>query len=247
VLAAHCIMNPVPPTSEPPADEPAPEFRPSPSSSAGEAPAQLAARREMVERQLVARGIKDPRVLEAMLRVPRHAFVPPYLQEEAYADYPLPIGWQQTISQPYIVALMTELAQPLPTDRALDIGTGSGYQAAILSQLVKQVYSLELHPKLAAAARQRLCGLGYANVEVQVGNGYQGWPEHAPYDLIVVAAAPPRVPSALIEQLASGGRLVLPVGESYQELTVVEKTADGQLRYTQRAPVMFVPLTDPAG
>jgi protein-L-isoaspartate(D-aspartate) O-methyltransferase len=241
------MMNPLPATSDPSADDPAPELRRTRSPSSQEATAQLAARCAMVEGQLVARGIKDPRVLEAMSRVPRHAFVPPHLQAEAYADYPLPIGLQQTISQPYIVALMTELAHPMPTDRALDIGTGSGYQAAILSQLVKQVYSLEIHPKLAEAARDRLRGLGYANIEVQLGNGYQGWSEHAPYDLIIVAAAPPRVPPALIEQLASGGRLILPVGESYQELTVVEKTADGQLRYTQIAPVMFVPMTEPEG
>jgi len=204
------------------------------------------ARRRMVESQFRARDISDRRVLEAMGKVPRHEFVPKRFQDEAYDDHPLPIGHGQTISQPYIVALMTQLAAPKPQHRALDIGTGSGYQAAVLSLLCKEVYGIEIVPPLAEAAQKRLADLGYKNVTVRCGDGYRGWPEHAPFDVIIVAASPDHVPQPLVDQLARGGRLVLPVGGYPQQLTVIEKQADGSIRRTLAAPVMFVPMTGEA-
>jgi protein-L-isoaspartate(D-aspartate) O-methyltransferase len=203
-------------------------------------------RRHMVERHLRSRDITDPRVLEVMGRVPRHLFVPDPLRGRAYADGPLPIGLDQTISQPYIVALMTQLARPKPEACALDIGTGSGYQAAVLAELVEKVYSIEILCPLAEAARARLETLGYTNVEVRCGDGYRGWPEHAPFDLIILAAAPDHIPEPLIEQLAPGGRLVLPVGGFYQELVVVEKRPDGTVSKDRIIPVRFVPMTGEA-
>ncbi len=203
-------------------------------------------RRRMVDAQLCTRDISDRRVLEAMGKVPRHEFVPRDLQGLAYDDRPQPIGHGQTISQPYIVALMTQLAAPKPQHRALDIGTGSGYQAAVLSLLCKEVYGIEIVPPLADAARKRLAELGYKNVTVRCGDGYRGWPEHAPFDVIIVAASPDHVPQPLVEQLAPGGRLVLPVGGYPQQLTVIEKQADGSIRRTLAAPVMFVPMTGEA-
>ena len=203
-------------------------------------------RRLMVQSQLAARDIDDQRVLDAMERIPRHEFVPESLRESAYTDRPLPIGDRQTISQPYIVALMTQLARPKPDSRALDIGTGSGYQAAVLSELCKQVYSVEIIQSLADDATRRLDELGYRNVTVRCGDGYRGWPEHAPFDLIIVAAAPDHVPPALIEQLSPGGRLVLPVGDHYQNLVVVEKQQDGDWRQWTVVPVAFVPMTGEA-
>jgi protein-L-isoaspartate(D-aspartate) O-methyltransferase len=200
----------------------------------------------MVDRQLRSRDISDPRVLEVMGQVPRHLFVPEPLRERAYSDGPLPIGLEQTISQPYIVALMTQLARPRPEARALDIGTGSGYQAAILAELVETVYSIEILCPLADAARARLKALGHANVEVRCGDGYRGWPEHAPFDLIILAAAPDHIPEPLIEQLAPGGRLVLPVGGFSQELVVVEKGTDGTVTKDRIIPVRFVPMTGEA-
>jgi protein-L-isoaspartate(D-aspartate) O-methyltransferase len=201
----------------------------------------------MVDRQLFARGIRDPRVLDAMARVPRHEFVPEALRDESYADRPLPIEQGQTISQPYIVALMTQLARPGPGDRALDIGTGSGYQAAVLAELVDQVSSIEIHEGLADSARHRLDRLGYENVTVRHGDGYQGWPEHGPFDVIIVAAAPDEVPPPLIEQLAPGGRLVMPVGEAYaQELVLIEKHPGGSTSRRSITPVSFVPMTGEA-
>jgi protein-L-isoaspartate(D-aspartate) O-methyltransferase len=200
----------------------------------------------MVDSQMAARDIDDPRVLDAMRRTPRHLFVPDHLQDSAYADRPLPIGHGQTISQPYIVALMTQLARPRPDSRALDIGTGSGYQAAVLSVLCKEVYGIEIVPALADEAKQRLADLEYTNVTVRCGDGYRGWQEYAPFDLIIVAAAPDHIPPALIEQLAPGGRLVLPVGDYYQNLVVVEKQQDGQTREWTVAPVAFVPMTGEA-
>lgn len=205
----------------------------------------LAARRRMVEEQLAARDIRDPRVLEAMLRVPRHRFVPEKVVHEAYADHPLPIGHGQTISQPYIVALMTQAA-PHAQARALDVGTGSGYQAAVLAELCREVYSIEILEPLAVEAEERLRQLGYRNVTVRVGDGYQGWPEKAPFDLIIVAAAPNHVPPPLIEQLAPGGRLVIPVGDARQELLLIVKGEDGVVRRDSIAPVMFVPMTGEA-
>jgi protein-L-isoaspartate(D-aspartate) O-methyltransferase len=204
------------------------------------------ARRRMVERQLRARDITDSRVLDAMGRVPRHEFVPDELDHQAYDDHPLPIGHSQTISQPYIVALMTQLAKPRRESRALDIGTGSGYQAAILAELCKEVYGIEIVEPLANAARKRLAELGYKNVAVRAGDGYRGWPEHAPFDVIIVAAAPDHVPQPLIDQLAPGGRLVLPVGSYPQNLVVIEKKRDGAVDRKTVAPVMFVPMTGEA-
>lgn len=204
-------------------------------------------RAQMVDRQLRARDIDDPRVLEVMGRVPRHAFVPKDLRDLAYADRPLPIEQDQTISQPYIVALMTQLARPHPEDRALDVGTGSGYQAAMLAELVEKVFSIEIHEELADSARDRLTRLGVENVEVRHGDGYQGWPEAAPFDLIIVAAAPLEIPEPLIDQLALGGRLVLPVGDGIsQTLIVIEKHADGSITRQTIAPVSFVPMTGEA-
>ncbi|MHB0957736.1 MAG: protein-L-isoaspartate(D-aspartate) O-methyltransferase [Pirellulaceae bacterium] len=203
-------------------------------------------RRQMVERQLAARDITNKEVLETMRTVPRHLFVPDKQLDHAYVDGPLPIGHDQTISQPYIVALMTQLAHPHPSAVALDVGTGSGYQAAVLSRLCKQVYSIEIVEPLADLARERLAALGYRNVTVRAGDGYAGWPEHAPFDLIIVAAAPDHVPHALIEQLRPGGRLVIPVGKSYQKLTVVHKQPDGSVRQEPVIPVAFVPMTGQA-
>ncbi|MBP6708362.1 MAG: protein-L-isoaspartate(D-aspartate) O-methyltransferase [Candidatus Accumulibacter sp.] len=194
---------------------------------------------------LTGRAALRQRVLEALRSVPRHAFVPDDLQDSAYVNHPLPIGHGQTISQPYIVALMTDLIHPDPGDVVLEVGTGSGYQAAILARLVKQVYSLEIIDSLAQQARQRLQRLGYDNVEVRTGNGYLGWPEHAPYAAIMVTAAPVSVPPALIEQLKPGGTLVIPVGSRYfgQELLTISKDEDGRLAQRRVLPVAFVPLT----
>lgn len=196
-------------------------------------------------RYLTGRPKLDERVAEALRKVPRHAFVPPELQDSAYANHPLPIGFGQTISQPYIVALMTDLIDPGPDHVVLEIGTGSGYQAAILAQLVKQVYTIEIVPELATQATERLHRLGYDNVEVRAGDGRLGWPQHAPFDAILVAAAPTRVPAALIDQLKPGGRLVIPVGEQHagQDLLVLTKQANGSVEKKNVLPVTFVPLT----
>jgi len=206
----------------------------------------LSQRKDMLEHQIHRRGIQDRRVLDAMAQVPRHVFVPRHLQHLAYDDGPLPIGFGQTISQPYIVALMTELVRPLPTDRALDIGTGCGYQAAVLSGLVSQVYSIEIVESLAIQAGSRLKEHGYTNVEVHYGDGYQGWLKQAPFQVIVVAAAPDHVPQPLLDQLALGGRMVIPVGKLSQELMLIEKSQDGALKRTTIAPVAFVPMTGAA-
>ncbi len=199
----------------------------------------------MVEQQIEARGVKHPLVLRAMRKVPRHLFVSPELAERAYDDRPLAIGAGQTISQPYVVAAMTELLDPEPGDRVLDIGTGSGYQAAVLAEIVSQVYSIEIVPELARSARTRLRELGYHNVEVIEGDGYRGLLERAPFDGILVAAAPGHVPPALIEQLAPGASLVIPVGDHEQELLVIESTPQGPQRRTV-FPVRFVPMTGEA-
>ena len=200
-------------------------------------------RTEMVEQQLRARGIQDEAVLESMSKVPRHKFVPQSQVRSAYEDRPLPIGQGQTISQPYIVAYMTEAAEVLATDIVLEIGTGSGYQAAILGELAKEVYTIEIVPELAERASLRLAELGYQNVFVKQGNGYLGWEEHAPYDAILVTAAPDRIPEPLIEQLVAGGKLVIPVGTWFQELLVLEKTPDGLVK-ERSLPVRFVPLVE---
>ena len=203
-------------------------------------------RHRMVDLQLAARDIRDERVLDVMRQIPRHRFVPESQRESAYADWPLQIGAGQTISQPYIVGLMTQLAKPQPESRALDVGTGSGYQAAVLAELCREVYSIEIIEPLAVEARLRLADLGYRNVEVRCGDGYRGWPEHAPFDVIILAAAPAEIPEPLVEQLAPGGRLVLPVGGWAQELVVVEKQPDGTTRQWTEIGVMFVPMTGEA-
>jgi len=203
----------------------------------------FAARRHaMVERQIQARDIKSPAVLAAMRKVPRHRFVPPDRVNYAYEDHPLPIGLQQTISQPYIVAYMTEAAGISPSDKVLEIGTGSGYQAAILGEVAREVYTIEIIPELAERARGVLAELGYANVHVKAGNGYLGWPEHAPFDAIVVTAAPEEVPQALVDQLAIGGRMVIPVGSANQDMMIIERTQRGVIE-RRTIPVRFVPMT----
>jgi protein-L-isoaspartate(D-aspartate) O-methyltransferase len=196
----------------------------------------------MVRDQLIARDITDQRVLAVMREVGRHEFVPPEQQRHAYADHPLPIGKGQTISQPYVVALMTQLLKLGGEEKVLEIGTGSGYQAAILSRLTKEVYTIELEPELAAGAAERLRKLGYDNVRVRAGDGFFGWPEHAPFDAILITAAAPRVPETLVEQLRDGGRIVLPRDENgAQELVSGIKQA-GQLRLRSHGPVLFVPM-----
>lgn len=191
----------------------------------------------------------DDRVMKAMATVQRHEFVPADLEYRAYDNGPLPIGHGQTISQPFIVALMTALLQPKATDTVLEVGAGSGYQAAILSKVVKQVYTVEIVAQLAEGAKKRLEHLGYANVEVRCGDGYAGWPEHAPFDGILVAAAAPHVPQPLVDQLKPGGRLVVPLGQPYgpQDLLVIEKASDGSLDRKSVLPVAFVPLTGGLG
>lgn len=198
-------------------------------------------REKMVEQQIEQRGIANPRVLEALRAVERHRFVPEGAEADAYEDYPLAIGFGQTISQPYIVALMTESIDPRPTDRVLEIGTGSGYQAAVLSLLVKDVYTIEIVRPLGEAAADLLESLGHDNVHVRIGDGYKGWPEAAPFDAIVVTAAPPEIPQALVDQLAEGGRMVIPVGTSYQELLMVEKKK-GKVSKRVITVVRFVPM-----
>ncbi len=201
-----------------------------------------AARERMVRQQIAARDISDPEILAAFEKVERHKFVDSSLWSMAYNDHPLPIGEGQTISQPYIVALMTDLAGLDSSDTVLEIGTGSGYQAAILAELVDQVYTIEIVKSLGLQARERLRQLGYDNVEVRIGDGYQGWPEQAPFDAIIITCAPPKIPQPLLDQLADGGRMVVPVGTYYQELILVEKE-DGELRKSRIAPVRFVPMT----
>lgn len=203
-------------------------------------------RQRMVDAQLRDRDIVDPEVLRAMGRVPRHRFVPDALRDAAYDDRPLPIGHAQTISQPYVVAFMTQLIAPTRRSRVLDVGTGSGYQAAVLGELCKEVHSIEILKTLADEAAGRLTALGYKNITVRHGDGYRGWKEHAPFDGIIVAAAAGHVPQPLVDQLAPGGRLVIPVGRFYQELLVVHKRADGSIERRSVLPVAFVPMTGEA-
>ena len=207
------------------------------------APAWDAERRRMVDVQLRTRDIRSPRVIDAMLTVPRHLFVPEAQRAEAYGDFPLPIGSGQTISQPYIVAFMTQALDLRPEHRVLEIGTGSGYQAAVLSTLSGEVYTIEIVPSLAEQARETLSALGYRNVQVRTGNGYLGWPEHAPYDRIMVTAAPDEVPPALLEQLAVGGLMAIPVGTASQQLRILRRTATGS-ELLDTLPVRFVPMTN---
>lgn len=205
------------------------------------------ARETMVREQIATRGIRDPRVIEALRAVPRHSFVPEPERSRAYDDAPVPIGQGQTISQPYIVALMTELLRAQPGDRVLEVGTGSGYQAAVLARLVSHVYTIELEETLASTAAALLRDLKYENITVHTGDGYTGWPEHAPFDIVVVTAAPEQIPQPLIEQLQPGGRLIVPVGPRFrvQQLQLIEKDAAGAIRTRDIAPVMFVPLRRP--
>jgi protein-L-isoaspartate(D-aspartate) O-methyltransferase len=205
-----------------------------------------AQRQRMVEQQLKARGIKDDRVLAAMGKVPREEFVPPESRDASYEDGPLPIGYDQTISQPCIVAFMTEQLQLKPSDRVLEIGTGSGYQAAILAELVSEIYSVEIVEPLAKAAEATLQRLGYKNVHVRIGDGYKGWPEAAPFDKIIVTCAPDKVPQPLTDQLKDGGRMVIPVGDRFaQQLYLLEKK-NGQLKESVTLPVRFVPMAKEA-
>ena len=221
--------------------------RPSDPAAPGDAAteARMARERERMMRvDIEGRGVRDPAVLAAMRAVPRHEFVPEDLLESAYADHPLPIGSGQTISQPYIVAAMTEFLQPAPHHVVLEVGTGSGYQAAVLARVVRHVYSIEILPELGERARRRLERLGVGNVTVRVGDGYRGWPEQAPFDGILVTCAPDHVPAPLVEQLRPGGRMVIPVGGEYavQELVVLTKEADGSLSRERVMPVRFVPM-----
>ena len=199
-------------------------------------------RDRMVREQIEARGVRDPKVLRAMRTVPREQFVPSSVRDQAYADRPLPIGDGQTISQPYIVALMTELLEVEPGDKVLEIGTGSGYQGAVLGAMKVNVYTIEIRPTLCHEAAKRLERLGYTRVHVQCGDGYGGWPDEAPFDGIIVTAAPEKIPDPLLAQLKVGGHMVIPVGAFYQELKVITRTQTG---FTQKSvvPVRFVPMT----
>jgi protein-L-isoaspartate(D-aspartate) O-methyltransferase len=203
-------------------------------------------RNQMVEEQLVARGIRSKKVLEAMRKVPRHEFVPREQAANAYQDSPLPIGEGQTISQPFIVAYMTELLDVQPTDRVLEIGTGSGYQAAVVAELAKNIYSIEIICVLADRAREVLAAQNYKNITIKCGDGYRGWQDFAPFDKIIITAAPREVPKPLVEQLKVGGKLVAPVGDFWQQLVVIEKTATGVIERTS-IPVRFVPMKGEAG
>ncbi len=202
-------------------------------------------RERMVREQIEARGVKNHRVLEAMRKVPRHLFIPEAYRNMAYEDTPVPIGEGQTISQPYIVAYMTEALKIQPTDRVLEVGTGSGYQAAILGELAAEVYTIEILPALGKRAAAVLAKLGYENVHVRIGDGYLGWPEEAPFDAIILTAAPPHIPEPLLQQLADGGRLIAPVGVDFQQLVLVRKK-QGQLTRENLLPVRFVPMTGQA-
>jgi protein-L-isoaspartate(D-aspartate) O-methyltransferase len=202
-------------------------------------------RMKMVESQIRARGVRDERILEVMRKVPRHEFVPPAQAANAYQDSPLPIGHGQTISQPYIVAYMTEQLQVGPEHKVLEIGTGSGYQAAVLSELAKEVYTIEIVEPLAKSAQTTLENLGYRNVHTRAGDGYRGWPEAAPFDRIMVTAAPDHVPQPLIDQLAVGGRMIIPVGNYHQQIRVITKTSKGIVEQ-RTIDVLFVPMTGEA-
>jgi len=198
-------------------------------------------RARMVRDQIESRGVRNTAVLEAMRAIPRHLFVPEGYRSMAYGDYPLPIGCGQTISQPYVVALMTELLDLKPGSRVLEVGTGSGYQAAILGRMAKEVYTIEIVPELARSAARRLEHFGYGNIFVREGDGYEGWPEKAPFDRIILTAAPD-VPKALTDQLVAGGKLVAPVGEGLQQLVVIQKRQDGSIERKTTIPVQFVPM-----
>jgi protein-L-isoaspartate(D-aspartate) O-methyltransferase len=200
-------------------------------------------RLKMVDEYIQREGIKNPRVLEAMRTVPRHEFVRPALRMRAYLDGTLPIGYKQTISPPFIVAYMTETIDPQPTDRVLEIGTGSGYQAAVLSGLAKEVYTIEIVAPLGRRAKTRLKRLGYQNVKTKVGDGYQGWSQHAPFDKIIVTCSPENVPKPLVEQLKEGGKMIIPLGQRYQQIFHLFEKQSGKLVQTKLIPTLFVPMT----
>jgi protein-L-isoaspartate(D-aspartate) O-methyltransferase len=207
----------------------------------------VAKRKQMVARQIEQRGVSDPRVIEAFLKVERHRFVPERYTPNAYGDHPLPIGEGQTISQPYVVAFMTEVLNLSRSDRVLEIGTGSGYQAAILGELSDSVFTIEINGPLGRRADRLLKKLGYTNVKVRIGDGYKGWEDHAPYDAIIVTCAPSHIPAPLKEQLKEGGRMIIPVGgRSNQSLVLLRKTGN-RLAEEKVLPVRFVPMVDPAG
>ncbi len=204
-------------------------------------------RRDMVQSQIKFRGVHDQQVLDAMMKVQRHLFVLPSYRSEAYNDYPLPIGAGQTISQPYIVAFMTEALELKKEDKVLEIGTGSGYQAAVLAEICDSVFTIEIIKSLGEGADKLLKEIGYMNIQVRIGDGYQGWPEHAPFDAIIVTCAPASIPKPLEEQLAEGGRMIIPVGHDYtQELILMEKK-EGKLQQKSVLPVRFVPMVDDEG
>ena len=204
------------------------------------------ARNRMVQRHLVERGIKDPRVLEAFRTVPRHRFLPPGTRRQAYDDESIPISEGQTITPPYDVAFMTEVLKPSPTDRVYEVGTGSGYQSAILSRLVREVYSVEIHAPLSARAAQVHKDLGYTNIHTRVGDGYEGWPEAAPFDAIIVTCAPHRIPRPLVDQLKEGGRMVIPLGDRFTQSVYLVIKKDGKLIEKELKPTLFVPMTGKA-
>lgn len=213
------------------------------SACAGEVPPDFKKLRElMVTNQIEARGVKNRKVLEAMRKVERHKFVPKEYMSAAYEDHPLPIGEGQTISQPYIVALMTEVLDPDGTKKVLEIGTGSGYQAAVLAEIVQSVYTIEIVDALGKRAEKILPGLGYKNVRVKIGDGYKGWKENAPYDAIIVTCAPSHIPQPLKDQLAEGGRMVIPVGERYHQELVLLTKEKGVIKQKEIIPVVFVPM-----
>ncbi len=215
-----------------------------PTPAAADDAAFAAARKRMVEEQILERGITEPRILNAFRRVPRHLFVAPRYRGQAYGDFPLPIAEGQTISQPYIVAIMSAVIAPNENKRVLEIGTGSGYQAAIMAELAREVYTIEIFPSLADSSRRLLEKLGYRNIRFRTGNGYLGWPEAAPFDGILVTCAPDHIPAPLLEQLAVGGRMVIPIrySDTVQDLLLVEKLPDGKLKKTNLISVLFVPM-----
>jgi protein-L-isoaspartate(D-aspartate) O-methyltransferase len=215
-------------------------------SGTAEPEAVVSARRRMVKRHLEGRGIKNPRVLEAFRTVPRHLFLPPETRRHAYDDESIPIGEGQTITPPFDVAFMTEALDPKPTDKVYEVGTGSGYQAAILSRLVKDVYSVEIKEKLGRRAAETLKKVGYTNVHTKVGDGYAGWPSEAPFDAVIVTCAPEMVPPPLVEQLKEGGRMVIPLGDRFNQSVFLMVKKNGKLTGRELRPTLFVPMTGTA-
>jgi protein-L-isoaspartate(D-aspartate) O-methyltransferase len=204
-------------------------------------------REQMVQTQIIGRGVKNPAVIAAMRKVERHLFIPSTVRSSAYGDFPVSIGEGQTISQPYIVALMTEVLELKPEDKVLEIGPGSGYQAAILAEICKSVYTIEIVPVLGERARELLMKLGYANVFVNIGDGYKGWPENSPFDAVIVTCAPAEIPNPLVDQLAEGGRMVIPVGEHFTQELVLLRKEKGKIVKKAIVPVQFVPMVDADG